>query len=105
MILFNLAIYEGDAVEIKFNTVNELIDYIQTLKEFNCIWIATEECMNEEILVTESIDKIIKAIETDFFNLCLHKDSLFFMQEYQSYEDAYSVALSMREGNIKCYNA
>ena len=32
-------------------------------------------------------------------------DFVFFLQEYESFEDAYKVALSMREPNPLCYNA
>ena len=104
MITLCLGIYEGDIEQIPFDSVNSLIDYIEELKMFNCIWLVTEDGENGEIMITENIDKIITAIGTDHWNLCSQKDSMFHLQEYQTYEDAYAVALDMREENPKCYN-
>ena len=101
MITIHLAIYEGDAKELNFETKSDLIDYVKELIDFNCIWLATngdqENPIFQEIVITENIFEIInfiKRIESD----------LLFIQEYQSYEDAYEVALGMRETNPKCFN-
>jgi hypothetical protein len=39
-----------------------------------------------------------------YFYFLPRKATKFFIQEYESYEDAYSVALSMMEHHPKCYN-
>lgn len=111
MIILNLAIHDGEVEVMEFKTVEELIEFIEELKRFDCIWLVADESdINDditsscEILITEDVYTIISAIGVDFFSCSLRKDSKLFIQEYQSYEDAYKVALDMREGNPKCYN-
>ena len=55
----------------------------------------------DEIIITESIDFLIKSIE--FIEIVKDK-KVYALQEYESYEAAYEVALMMREVNPKCYN-
>lgn len=100
MITIHLAIYEGDVKELNFENKIDLIDYVKQLIDFDCIWLGTngdqENPIFQEIVITENIFEIInfiKRIESD----------VLFIQEYQSYEDAYAVALDMREPNQKCY--
>ena len=99
MIQLHLSIYDGEASQINFESKDELCDYLKELKEFNCIWLATADGENGEIIVTENVDNLVKFVEKGLFEI---KDK-FFVQEYQSYEAAYEVALSMRESNPKCY--
>ncbi len=103
MIKLHLAIYEGDVEKIPFKCTNDLIGYIEELEMFDCIWVATSGGPDSEILITEETSTIINALECDFWETSFVKDSNFFVQEYQTYEEAYSVALLMREENIKCY--
>jgi hypothetical protein len=100
MIRLQLAIYDGDVEEIVFTSKTDLIEYLEVLQCFDCIWLATENGSNGEILITENVDKLILAIEMDFFESL----NIFHVHEYQTYEDAYAVALDMREPNPKCYN-
>ena len=104
MIKLNLGIGKGDCKEIEFNNAFELIDYLKELDRFDCIWLATEDGEGGEILVTENLWVLINAVESGHFNLTKNDPKYFFVQEYQTYEDAYSVALSMREPNPRCYN-
>ena len=104
MINLNLAIYEGDVKKIEFHTKENLCDYLKELKRFNCIWLATKSDLFGEILITENVDFIINSIKNDMIKLHLQKPVNFFVQEYQTYEDAYKVALDMREPNPNCYN-
>lgn len=100
MIKLNLGIYEGDVIILKFHTISELCEYLEELDKFDCIWLATEDGGDGEILITENLKKLINAVKNSHFNI----DKDFFVQEYQTYEDAYRVALDMREINPKCYN-
>jgi len=50
---------------------------------------------NDQSLFYDSYD--YKFIDT-------FKSNVYFIQEYQTFEDAYRVALDMRETNPKCYN-
>ena len=104
MIKLHLAIYEGDIQEIDFITQEDLCDYIRELEMFNCIWLATNDCEKGEILITENIETLINAVKNSHFNLLWNSPQNFHIQEYQTYQDAYAVALDMREPNPKCYN-
>ena len=104
MINLHLAIYDGDIQLIEFNTQHDLCQYLKNLDMFSCIWLATDDCENGEIMITESLKTLIRAVENSHFNLLCNSPQNFFVQEYQTYEDAYKVALDMREGNEKCYN-
>jgi len=103
MKILQLAIGEGDVQEIPFKSPVDLIEYIQELKRFECIWLVTDDD-GEEIIITESIDTVHLAIDCDLWNLNLKKNTNLFFQEYQSFESAYAVSLTMREGNPKCYD-
>ena len=82
--------------------LSSLIEYMEELKQFNCIWLATTDGEFGEIIITENLTKLLLALAHDHWEL---KDGCnFYVQEYQTYEDAYKVALDMREGNPKCYN-
>ena len=104
MIHLNLGIYDGDVEVIKFHTQTDLCEYLKELKSFNCIWLATEDCTKGEILITENVQTLINAVKNSHFNLLWNTPQDFYVQEYQTYEDAYAVALGMREDNPKCYN-
>lgn len=104
MVHLNLAIYEGEIEIIKFITLTELCEYLQELERFDCIWLAAEDGEKGEILITENVQTLINAVKNSHFNLLWNSPQNFFVQEYQSYEDAYKVALDMRETNPRCYN-
>jgi hypothetical protein len=96
MINLNLAIYEGDVQLIKFHGIPDLCEYIENLRSFNCVWLVTDSL---ELIVTENIGTILTAIKKGIFvTEVLH------IHEYQTYQDAYAVALDMQELNPKCYN-
>jgi len=103
MIELNLCIYGDDAEIIKFNTQTELCEYLKELYEFDCIWLATEDGINGEILITENVQTLVSAVKNSYFNLLWNTPQNFYVQEYQNYEDAYAVALDMREPNPRCY--
>ena len=104
MIHLNLGIYNGDIDVIPFNTQAELCEYLKELDMFDCIWLATEEGEKGEILITENLQTLISAVENSHFNLLWNSPQNFHVQEYQTYEDAYKVALDMRETSPRCYN-
>ena len=102
MIKLHLAIYSGDVETIDFDNLQELCEYINELKQFNCIWLATSDGEDGEIIVTEDITRLIFLVTCNYF-IDLNENTIMHLQEYQNYEDAYNVALDMREGNPKCY--
>jgi hypothetical protein len=104
MIRLNLCIGRGDCKVIEFQLVADLCDYLKELDRFDCIWLATENGEDGEILITQSLNTLINAVKNSYFNLVWNSPQNFFVQEYQTYEDAYAVALSMKEPNPRCYN-
>ena len=104
MIKLEIAIYEGDSQKMEFDTVVDLCDYIKELKSIKgAVWLVADDVTNE-VLVTESIELIIVCINADMWNVCISKYTTLYIQEYASYEAAYSVALSTKETNPLCYN-
>jgi hypothetical protein len=102
--MIKLHYFEHKEVKIvNFTTITELVQYLNPLKDKKYIWLATEDGENGEIMVTESISKLIAAIKAEVFNLSWVSNPNFFIQQYDSYEDAYAVALGMREANPRCY--
>jgi len=112
MITLHLGIYEGEVQRITFNSKKDLLDYLHDIKKsnFECIWLCSGEgdIGYDEILITESIDTVELAINGLVFSLfedeLENKNFDLHLHEYQTYEDAYKVALDMREPNPKCYN-
>ena len=104
MIHLHLAIYDGDVEVIDFDTIPKLCEYLQELKSFDCIWLATDDGEKDEIVITENLQVLIGCVYNGHFSSLGYVNKNFFVQEYQTYEDAYKVALDMREGNPKCYN-
>jgi hypothetical protein len=104
MIKLNLAIGEGDPIEMEFDAVESLCEYLEELRTFDCIWLATDNGETGEILITENLDCLVMAVSDGHFNIHFsHEEDTIYVQEYQSYEDAYAVALDMREVNPRCY--
>ena len=100
MIKLHLAIYEGDRETLYFETKDDLVEYLKELKSFDCIWLVTDDGEYGEIIITENVFRLVDAVSNDHFNLL---DNDLHVQEYQSYKDAYEVALDMREENPKCF--
>tara|TARA_R110000796_G_scaffold70256_1_gene159967 strand:+ start:199 stop:516 length:318 start_codon:yes stop_codon:yes gene_type:complete len=103
MIKLGLGVGEGDVENLEFKNKENLIDFILELDRFQTVWlVADEDIDNGEILVTESLNTIVKAVKSNLFNLSkdVSKLSIF---DNATFEDAYSVSLSMKEGNPKCY--
>jgi len=100
---------ENDIVGFKIIGLKDLVDKIDELchgkvkkrvfllasedlgyeEESNFVFISDSYLEIEEILLNH---KRLRACKT------------FFLQEYESFEDAYSVALSMKENSELCYN-
>ena len=100
MIKLGLGIGEGDVKNFVFINKENLIDFVLELCRFDTIWlVADEDIDNKEALVTENLNTIVNAINGNIFDI---KQGLSIFDN-TTFEDAYSVALSMKEGNPKCY--
>ena len=97
----HIAIHSGDIPKLEFETPKELIDYILLLDRFDCVWLVTTDCENCEIVITESVDFICHLLGVKSFH---QGNSTLYIQEYPTYEEAYIVALDMKEGNPKALN-
>ena len=95
----------------KFNDADELIEFLRkeltNRKERNVVFLFTyeigleEEEGREEIFVTDEPSLLFEIISNqDLAFWCFKK---FHLHEYKSFEDAYAVALNMREVNELCY--
>ena len=81
--------------------MEKLADYITNIPNIEFVWVATTEAPKGEIIITEDIHFIAECIVHRNLPLDNFK---FFLQRYNTYEDAYAVALMMREENPRCYN-
>jgi hypothetical protein len=105
MILLHLGIGEGDIKTKSFFTLVELVSYLKKeLSKYDCVFLATEDGEKGELLITEKLETLIFAISKGYFNLLWNSPQNFHLHQYETYEDAYSVALHMKEENKKCYN-
>ena len=101
-IKLNLGLGNGDVVIFLFDSIDELLIYINEVfisYEGKVVWLYTSGGERGEIVITENGSTIIQLISygaVDGRTVHLH--------EYPTYEDAYKVALDMREGHPKCYN-
>jgi hypothetical protein len=100
-VTLHIAIDTGDIPAIQFNSISELTEYIRLLDRFNCVWLVTTDGENCQICVTESVQFICDLLNLTSF----HKNnSTLFIQEYETYEDAYLTGLDMKEENPKAFN-
>lgn len=108
MIQLNLGIGEGDVKVIELENVSQLLDYTGRSSELMIegVWLATGRGRYSEIFITDNIDMVSHAIGVDLWEeLNDEVNSIFHIHHYDSFEDAYKVALDMREGHELCYNS
>lgn len=103
---------ETDIEKLKFKTSKALQRWltlnIACERPYGIVYLLTtnsdENESNTDIFIFEKSYKVVSL----FKNIEAHLNSLHqkdvFLQEYKTYEDAYAVALDMREGNALCYN-
>lgn len=103
MINLQLGLYETDVKVMHFMSINDVCEYIKSLEKVDTVWLATDDGEYGEIIVTEKIDTVISALKNRILNPSTTKTKNLFLFDNDTYEDAYSVALSMREENPKCY--
>ena len=95
---------DDDIPVFKFNTNRRMIDFIDEKcigKSSSIVWLLAKENSND-IFISE------KHLSIQDFLLKKYTWNTvgdYFLQEYKSYEEAYSVALSMVEISPLCYEA
>lgn len=83
-----------------FDEFHEVVGFLlaEDLPLYNSVWlIANGDEPSGEIFITE---QLIMGVE--FLKPII--EDVVYIQQYNTYEDAYSVALNMRETSEKCYN-
>lgn len=99
-----------DDLKVSFTNINELMNRVwaecDKEKDGVVYLCAAEfpelELKDDEISISQNKRVIYDFIESiEAINHCRIK---YFIQKYGTFDDAYSVALSMREPNPKCYN-
>jgi hypothetical protein len=104
----------ADVHEIHFENFKALMTYFKSLTEIDdrqTVYLLTErdpdfdysQGSRTHLLISESIFHINRYLREIIFFVDKSEDHIVFLQEYKSYEDAYSVALSMRENSFLCY--
>lgn len=90
---------EGDIPKINFKTSQDLIDAVidETSDSVDLVWIVS---VDEEILISNDSMKIEFLLQV---LLSLSQTQEVFVFEFGSYEEAYKVALDMKETNPLCY--
>lgn len=105
---------QDDIPVIEFSTYNDLTDYVLEIIERSekCVYLLTFDSMPDdltdydEIIVSQNGYYIYNFFKTGMMSdIDLVLDvRTFFLQEYESYEEAYKVALDMNEGKELCYS-
>ena len=97
----------GDIPCYEFKTIKELQSFIESVlypfkMENDRVYLVV---MEDEVIITENALFVIELFERKFNSVYpYYEGQPIFIQEYPSYEDAYAVALDMKEENPLCYN-
>lgn len=97
MIKLNLHIGSGDAIISDFFTIDELLKYLDTFSKYEVVWLLTKDCENGDIFITKNFDTLTEIVKINILNVLWDSPCNIYLQEYQSFKDAYEVAISMKE--------
>ena len=92
-----------DPIIKKFHLIKDFTNFLSDITEKG-VWLATEDHIKGEVIVSNNLETVIVCAERGVFNLVWNDPQVFYLQRYSTYEDAYKVALSMMEGRENCYN-
>ena len=99
----------GGSIEViaeNFASFYELLEYIEiniTSKRSTdeVVYIFSDD---EEVFITSDPSMVFNTLNALKTYFDLEDESIIFLQEYSSYEEAYEVALEWKEQNKLCYN-
>ena len=98
---------QGDIPCLEFTSIEEvrsfIISIVYPLKMVNeRVYVIAIE---DEVIVTEDVLLVQRLFDDNFDSVYpLHECDVIFIQEYLSYEEAYKVALDMKETSPLCYS-
>jgi len=106
-ITLRLAIDDNEIEDIIFDNYVYCLDYLNTIQQikgmiFLAVWDRGHPC-EEEIFINSNPHRLINFLEQDY----LREENLptvLNFHNYNSFEDAYKVALDMREPHQLCYD-
>ena len=96
-----------DIKTIKFKTLMSLYNHVieEIGKDFKTVYLLS---VDDEVVITESLAVILEVLSGNVSSIAFLEDEKgicnVFLQEYESYQDAYEVALYMKETNPLCYD-
>jgi hypothetical protein len=104
-ILLNYAVLQTLEVKQYEFDQSEVLKFVQNATSINyteCVYLV---CIEDEIIITENRNFVVELFENHFNSVYpYYGKKTIHIHEYYSFEDAYSVALDMREINPKCYS-
>ena len=89
---------DSDIPEYYFDSVTELLGFVFSQASYEVVHLIS---IDENVFASHDISQITRFIKNyeDFYN----DGIIVFWQEYDSYESAYRVALTMQETSVFCY--
>ena len=101
--------FDGDPLLIEFKKEVDLSDWLaehgeikNLFKTSENVWLVTNGCEHHEVFITDKWDIICTLLFDGY--LSSTKSKKVHIHHYDTWEDAYAVALSMREEKQNCYN-
>ena len=101
----SLDLGDNDIPCFEFQSKYEMLDFVSKLYENNWLTYLKKVCLisiSDHLIVVNSMSRILKFINDELNHIDFGTDV--FLQEYASYEDAFKVALDMKEENPLCYS-
>jgi hypothetical protein len=96
---------QDDISCFEFESKHKLIDYVSSIYNNIYLMYLDKVCLvaiSDHLIVVNSLGCILKFINDELNYIDF--DENVYLQEYDSYEEAYKVALSMKEDNPLCYS-
>jgi len=117
MVKLNISTCKEETKEVVLSSIGEffeLIHHLIDIDDGDSVWVLAIEDEDDILCsgyigISHGLLQISQYLENCHFLGC-HKleegdtETTFYLQEYKSFEDAYAVALGMREPNPLCYN-
>jgi len=97
---------QGDISCIEFESKYKMLDYITDIYKNNWVTYLDKVCLvaiSDHLIVVNSLGRILKFVNDELNHIDF--DAEVFLQEYGSYEEAFKVALDMKEDNPLCYSS
>jgi hypothetical protein len=98
---------QDDIPCFEFDSKYKMLDYISNIYKNNHFTTLNKVCLVaiwDDLIVVDSVSRIIEFVNNGVDNHLSLELQEVFLQEYDSYEEAYKVALNMKEDSPLCYS-